>query len=74
MFSYEYCEIFKSTYFEEHLRTVASVNCSVLLQGYVLEVILIIMQITFSKDCQKLALVYMLRTLLFLTNTKISRS
>ena len=23
-FSFEYCEIFKSTYFEEHLRTVAS--------------------------------------------------
>ena len=24
MFSYEYCEIFKSTFFEEHLRTAAS--------------------------------------------------
>ena len=24
MFSYEYCDIFKNTYFEEHLLTVAS--------------------------------------------------
>ena len=26
MFSFEYCEIFKNTYFEEHLRTAASVG------------------------------------------------
>ena len=26
MFSCEYCEIFKNTYFEEHLRTAASVD------------------------------------------------
>ena len=26
MFSYEYCEIFNNTYFEEHLRTAASVH------------------------------------------------
>ena len=26
IFSYEYCEIFKNTYVEEHLWTVASVN------------------------------------------------
>ena len=25
MFSYEFCQIFKDTYFEEHLRTAASV-------------------------------------------------
>ena len=26
MFSCEYCEIFKNIYFEEHLRTIASVD------------------------------------------------
>ena len=26
LFNFEYCEIFKSTYFEEHLRTAASGN------------------------------------------------
>ena len=26
LFSYEYCKIFKSTYFEEHLRTAVSEN------------------------------------------------
>ena len=26
MFSYEYCEIFKKTYFEEHVRIAASVD------------------------------------------------
>ena len=26
LFNFEYCEIFKSTYFEEHLRTAASEN------------------------------------------------
>ena len=26
MFSYEYCEIFKKTYFEEHLQTAASTS------------------------------------------------
>ena len=28
LFNSEYCEIFKSTYFEEHLRTAASENGS----------------------------------------------
>ena len=27
MFSCEYCEIFKETYFEEHLQTADSVDC-----------------------------------------------
>ena len=27
VFSYEYCEIFKNTYIEEHLRTAASDMC-----------------------------------------------
>ena len=26
LFNFQYCEIFKSTYFEEHLRTAASAN------------------------------------------------
>ena len=26
LFNFQYCEIFNSTYFEEHLRTVASAN------------------------------------------------
>ena len=34
MFSYEYCEIFKNTYFEEHLQTAASIIQSIL-QGQV---------------------------------------
>ena len=38
MFSYEYCEIFKNTYFEEHLRTGAYVTTAliVLLLSFVL--------------------------------------
>ena len=33
MFSFEYCEILKNTYFEKHLRTAASSSCVLLVSN-----------------------------------------
>ena len=39
IFSYEYCEIFKSTYFDEHLRTAASKEYKILSNKYLLSIL-----------------------------------